>query len=145
MLGWHPTPRKCFFSIVLLLIGLIHIFYISEGWLIIPTSCSKLQISLIHYSHNLRNCTYIHYFNLHTVFNHVPGMHTTPSEKVFFSLSIVLLLTSSFIYFLISEGVVSHSYTFAQNCKYRWYSTLMTSEIVPIFIILGCTRFSIMW
>ena len=62
-----------------------------------------------------------------------------PPRKVFFST--VLLLIGSFIFVVI---VVDHPYAIAQNCKYRWYATLMTSEIVPILIILGCTRFLIM-
>ena len=37
--------------------------------------------------------------------------------------------------------MVDHPYALAQNRKYRWYATIMISNIVPIFVILGCAWF----
>ena len=69
-------------------------------------------------NYNIINCTYISHFGLHTVLT-MCQEGTSPLRKLFLGLSIVLLLTSSFIYFFISEGVVGHPYAIAQNCKYR--------------------------
>ena len=64
---------------------LIHIyFYISDGGWSSLRSCSKQQISLIRYFHDHEYCTYICYFGLHPVFNHVPAWHPTPRKFFFF-------------------------------------------------------------
>ena len=47
-------------------------------------------------------------------------MTPTPLRKVFFSFSIVLLLTSPSVFFLnIFGGVVDHAYALGQNNKFR--------------------------
>ena len=55
-------------------------------------------------NYGVRYCTYICYFGLRMVFNHVPD-DTTP-HKTFFLFSIILPLTSSFIFFFFEGWLI---------------------------------------
>ena len=66
----------------------------------------------------------------------------SPPQKSFFIDSIT---TNKLIHIFFNFwGVVIHPYAFAQNWKYRWCATFVTSEIVKIFIVLSFTWFLIM-